>query len=283
MIRIDPYIVLNKEILSRVKANKNFLGTLCGATGSGKSYFSIGVGERYFKDFTVDDIVFTIKEYLDRFQEMKPGSMIIFDEGESFNSRQSMSAQNVEFGTILSMIRFTQVSSIFTLPDIRQVDINLVRLMHAYMYTMDIDRRTCPLWQRTRTGINFFEIRKDRIPQNDSRDFGRMLRYPVMDVIVRNNRTKKCYEKTIKIKELWLNAPSEELLEDYEKLKRKHFNSAMAASKARLKFQEIKERNKMSSQGVDTGTEETIPQNPAPIPQPQTGNNNVLDRIMSGD
>jgi len=260
-IQIPPDLVLNKQIFNRVNANKNWLGVLCGATGSGKSYFSLAVCEKYFKRFTVDSVVFSVKEYLDKFSDCKSGDIILFDEGQEFNSRRAMEQKNVEFGNILSMIRFTQVSSIFTLPDLRQIDVTLVRLMHNYMYTMDIDRKTCPLWQRKRTGINLFEIVKEKIPSKDSRDL--KLRYPVMDVVIRNKRTMKCYEKTIKIKELWCQSPSTELLDDYERLKRRHFDAAMAASKQRLKFQEMKEKNKMSSMGVESAPTQPIPQNPS--------------------
>jgi hypothetical protein len=136
------------------------------------------------------------------------------------------------------------------------------------MYTMDIDRRTCPGWQRTRTGINLFEIVKEKIPSKDSRDL--KLRYPIMDVVVRNKKTMKCYEKTIKVKELWYNAPSDELLEEYEKLKRSHFNAAMAASKSRLKFLEMKERNKMASAGVEQAQHvQDFRPNPAVVVSPE--------------
>jgi hypothetical protein len=89
-----------------------------------------------------------------------------------------------------------------------------------------------------------------------------------MDVVVRNNRTGKCYEKTIKITELWYNAPSQELLDSYEEVKKKHFNAAMAASRARLRHMEMKERNKM---GKESGAYESgqLPQNPVPLNVPE--------------
>lgn len=281
MIKIDPDIILNKQIFNRVKANKNWLGVMCGPTGSGKSFFSLAVCEKFFPRFTVDNIVFSVKEYLDKFGDCRAGDMILFDEGEEWNARRAMESKNVEFGNILSMIRFTQISTIFTLPDLRQIDVTLVRLMHNYMYTMDIDRRTCPVWQRKRTGIHFYEIVKERLPQGSSRDL--KVRYPVMDVVVRNNRTGKCYEKTIKVTELWYNAPSQQLLDDYEQMKKKHFNAAMSASRARLRHLEIKERNKMAASGMNP--ESQIPTNPTPAntPEVQARNQNALLSIMNED
>ena len=288
MIRIDPDIILRKYVKNRIDANKNWLGVMCGATGSGKSYFSLAVCEKFFPKFTIDNVVFSVREYLDKFSELdkagRYGDIILFDEGEEYNARRAMDTKNVEFGTILSMIRFTRISSIFTLPDIRQIDVTLVRLMHNYMYTMDIDRRTCPDWMRKRTGVKFYEITKSAIPNKDSRDLN--LRYPILDVVVKNLNSGTFYEKTIKVKELWYNAPSEEMLTEYEKLKRKHFNKTMRETRARLRAVEMKERNKLSAAGCNLDGEEPnepIPQNP-PIPntpQTQQATQSAMDHILN--
>jgi hypothetical protein len=290
MIRIDPDIVIRKYVQNRITANKNWLSVLCGPTGSGKSYFSLAVCEKFFPKFTVDNIVFSVKEYLDKFNELdkqrRYGDIILFDEGHEYNARRSMDEKNVMMGEILSMIRFTRISSIFTLPDLRQIDVALVRLMHNYCYTFDIDRKTCPQWQKTRTGVKFYEIMHEAIPRKDSRELP--MRYPVMNVVVRNMRTEQLYEKTIKIKELWYNAPSEQLLEDYEKLKRRHFNRALAMSRAKLQAVDMKQRNKLSATGInpdgEDGTPQTpIPQNPAPANTPSTHQEtqNAINSILN--
>lgn len=150
------------------------------------------------------------------------------------------------------MIRFTQISSIFTLPDIRQIDVTLVRLMHNYMFTIDIDRKTCPLWMRSRSGVNFYEIIKEKMPKGDSRDL--KTRFPRMPVIVRNMRTGHYYEKSMKIRELWYQAPSKELLKEYEERKRQHFEAALHVVKQKLKAKDEKDRRRtILTTGIDTG------------------------------
>jgi len=293
-IRIDPDIVIHKYVKNRVASNKNWLGVICGATGSGKSYFSLAVCERHFPRFTVDNIVFSVKEYLDLFTECRAGDIIVFDEGEEWNARRAMEQKNVEFGNILSMIRATQISSIFTLPDIRQIDVTLVRLMHNYIYTMDIDRKTCPLWQRRRTGVNFYEIIKEKLPQGSTRDL--KVRYPVMDVIIRNNTTQKYYEKSVKIKELWYKSPAAELLEQYEAVKKRHFNSALLAARNRLKMRDLKDNQKaMQAEGkIPTGITPD-PDSQAPIgvkahtppvsvtPEMQAASLTLINKIIAHD
>ena len=58
MIEITPELVLKPAIMNRVKANKNWLGVICGATGSGKSYWSLSMCETYFPNFDTNNIVF---------------------------------------------------------------------------------------------------------------------------------------------------------------------------------------------------------------------------------
>ena len=70
MIEIGVDRIIQQQILSRVKGNKNWLGIVCGATGSGKSYWSLALCERYFPDFSTDNIVFSVNEWLKRFTEL---------------------------------------------------------------------------------------------------------------------------------------------------------------------------------------------------------------------
>jgi hypothetical protein len=248
MIEITPDLVLKPAILNRVRANKNWLGVICGATGSGKSYWSLSMCETYFPNFDTNNIVFTINEWLKRFKEIyedgRKGEIIVFDEGEDWNARRSMGTENVEFGKILAMIRFTNISSIFTLPDIRMIDVNLTRLMHNYMYVLDIDRKSpyTPAWQKTRSGAHFWEIVKEKLPDKESKKL--MVRTPRVPILIRNNNTDEVYQKVIKIPKLWLNAPSPKLLDEYEQIKNKHFGRSLGKAMDRIQKAEDKERKK---------------------------------------
>lgn len=285
MLRIDPDLVIRKYVMNRINANKNWLSVLCGATGSGKSYFSLAICEKFFPKFTVDNIVFSVPEYLNKFAELdnnkRHGDILLYDEGQSYNSRKSMSENNIIMGEILGMIRFTRISSIFTLPNPQSIDINVFRLLHTYEYTMDIDRKTCPPWQRNRTGVKFYEIMHDAIPRKDSRDLP--LRYPVMNVMVRNTKTGQLFEKTVKVKELWYHAPSEEIIEAYEQRKRRHFNQALTAARAKIRATETKTRNKMQMMGIDTGEQPDYqPTQPALSVSQETSHNTISEIIGGG-
>jgi hypothetical protein len=257
MIQISPEIVIRMQVMNRVRANKNWLGVICGATGSGKSYWSLSMCEQYFPGFNTDNIVFSVNEWLKRFTELyedkAKGEILIFDEGEEWSARRAMETKNVEFSNILAMIRFTNISSIFTLPDVRLIDVNLMRLMHNYMYVVDVDRKSpsTPEWQRTRSGAHFWEILKEKLPDKQSSNL--MVKYPRVPIRIRNRTTGQCYEKVVKIPKLWFKAPSQGLLDEYEQLKNKHFGKSLGKAMDRIKRAEDKERNKNG--GQDYGSE----------------------------
>jgi hypothetical protein len=250
MIEISPDLVIRKQIINRVRANKNWLGVICGATGSGKSYWSLSLAEQYFPGFNTDNIVFNVSEWLKRFLELyedkAKGELLIFDEGEEWSARRAMEIKNVEFSNILSMIRFTNISSIFTLPDIRLIDVNVIRLMHNYMYVIDVDRKSpsTPEWQRTRSGAHFWEIIKEKLPDKAGTSIFNMVKYPRVPIQIRNRTTGECYEKVVKIPKIWFKAPSSGLLDEYEQLKNRHFSKSLGKAMDRIKQTEEKERKK---------------------------------------
>lgn len=247
MIEIGVDRIINQQIMSRVRGNKNWLGIVCGATGSGKSYWSLALCERYFPGFNTDNIVFSVNEWLKRFTELyednAKGEILIFDEGEEWSARRAMETKNVEFTNILAMIRFTQISSIFTLPDVRMIDINSRRLMHNYMYVIDVDRKSpsTPEWMRTRSGAHMYEIVRDKLPKEGSEFRVKVPRVPIQ---IRNRTTGECYEKTVKIPKVWFKAPSDKLLDEYEQLKNKHFGRSLTKATDRIRAAETKERAK---------------------------------------
>jgi hypothetical protein len=257
MIEISPDLVIKKQILNRVRANKNWLGVICGATGSGKSYWSLALAEQYFPGFNTDNIVFTVNEWLKRFTELyedkAKGELLIFDEGEEWSARRAMETKNVMFSNILAMIRFTNISSIFTLPDVRLIDVNVIRLMHSYMYVIDVDRKSpsTPEWQRTRSGAHFWEIIKEKLPDKAGTSIFNMVKYPRIPIQIRNRATGECYEKVVKIPKIWFKAPSEGLLDEYEQLKNRHFSKSLGKAMDRIKMAEEKDRQKYGSSGED--------------------------------
>ena len=142
--------VLEAEIGSRIKSNRNYIGLVAGDTGSGKSWSSIRIAEMLSPSFTPDNIVFDTISFIRVLKRLTSqaggkGQFIIYDEaGSDLSARRSMSETNVQMSAILEMLRFTLVNVLFTVPSVKQADINISRLAHGHIVAEAIDRARCP-------------------------------------------------------------------------------------------------------------------------------------------
>lgn len=217
--RLTPDDVLDAVPRKLLANNRNWLVVICGPTGTGKSYTSLAIAEKLDPTFSTRKIVFSTEDFLRVFQTCHAGEVIIFEESEELNSRRAMKESNVQMGIILSMIRFTQVSVIFNLPSIAMIDINARRLMHTYLYTVEFDRTTAPPWMRRLSGVFWYEVRNTRLPSKSSDD---QLRYvnPVVN--------------GVKVRKVWFNAPSADLIREYEAMKHEVFWNRLSEAQGRL-------------------------------------------------
>lgn len=217
--RITPDDVLDTVPRRLIANNRNWLAIICGPTGTGKSYTSLKLAEMLDPSFNIHRVVFSTEEFLDRFRTCHAGEVIIFEESEELNSRRAMKESNVQMGIILSMIRFTQISVIFNLPSIAMIDINARRLMHTYLYTVEFDRTTSPPWMRNRSGVYWYQVRNTRLPSKSSDDQLRFVN-PVVN--------------GVKVRKVWFDAPSSELLAEYEALKHRVFWRRLSEAQGKM-------------------------------------------------
>jgi hypothetical protein len=129
---------------NKIKQNKNFLVVITGATGSGKSYAALRWGECMDKEFNVNRIAFTAKEFIYILQQpdLKSGSVIVFDEaGVGLSSREWYSVQNKLLNAIMQTFRWMNLVVIFTVPDFSFVDSQARKLFHMFCETDGINRQ----------------------------------------------------------------------------------------------------------------------------------------------
>lgn len=137
-----------KYILYRIKKNKNFLVTLTGPTGSGKSWSALSMGELLDEEFNVDRVVFSGTELMKLINggTLKSGSVIIWDEaGVNLSNRNWQSAINKMMNFLLQTFRHKNFILIFTVPYHDFVDASTRKLFHADFQTVSISRakNTC--------------------------------------------------------------------------------------------------------------------------------------------
>lgn len=226
----DPWQPTTEEVIDyvinrRIRNNQNWIGAVCGETGSGKSYTALRIGEMVDPNFSADSIVFSVKEFIDTFDSRAPGSLVVFDEGQEWSSRRSMSRKNVELTDIMAMLRFTRVNVLFTVPNIRMVDVSLRRLMHGYLDVEAIDRAHAPPRLRDKSFARIYVLQqRRRLGHEDD------VRPLLPDVpITRGKETRK-----LRINSVLFTAPQPPLLAAYERRKQETFHARLRQARAAL-------------------------------------------------
>jgi len=126
----------------RIKKNKNFMCCITGPTGSGKTYSALSFAQKWDKNFTSNNIVFTPQEFIDLLNSntLKKGSVIIADEfGVSMNSRNWQSVSNQVINYVLQTFRSKNYIVLFTSPDFSFIDTAARKLFHCHMMTAGIN------------------------------------------------------------------------------------------------------------------------------------------------
>jgi len=128
------------------KQNKNWLGIVCGDTGSGKSYSALSLADIIVpRGITIKrNVVFNAVQFLQKLTDksLQKGDILIFDEaGVGMSSREWYSTQNKLMGSVLQTFRNMNVGVIFTTPNLSFIDVQARKLFHNYIETANIDFR----------------------------------------------------------------------------------------------------------------------------------------------
>ncbi len=232
--------VIDHIFLNRIRNNQNVIGAVCGETGSGKSWTALKIGEMVDPHFGPENVVFSAKEFLESFESHSRGEVVIYDEGQEWSARRSMSKKNVEMSDIMTMLRFTQVNVIFTVPDISMVDINLRRLLHLYLDVRPVNRVNGPKKLRNKSVARIYTIKSQRDPSGRG---SRLMRVHPEIPIIRDGA-----KRPVRVDSCQFRAPRPDLVEAYEARKRRAFRERL-------------------NRAVETLGGSSAPRAPAPLPR----------------
>jgi len=186
-----------------LKLNKNFIVSIIGSTGSGKSYSALSMGELIDPKFNISRVIFNALDLMDLINNgnLKSGSVLIWDEaGIGLSSKNWQSKLNKVINYLLQTFRHRNFVLIFTVPYASFIDVSSRRLFHAEFETVSINRSD-----------NTCSIKPKQLQYNPG-----------------NDKWYKKYLKVIKpgegiakIKRWKVPKPSEELVQQYEIMKDK--------------------------------------------------------------
>lgn len=101
----------------------NALIAIFGEPGSGKSLSAITLARLVDDRFTLDNVVYTPEDFLDRLDKASRGTVVIFDEaGVGIPAREWQSLQNKLLNYVLQTFRYQNICVIFTTPHISYID-----------------------------------------------------------------------------------------------------------------------------------------------------------------
>lgn len=193
------------------KKNRNFLGIICGGTGSGKSYSCIKMAECLDPNFNVSQIVFSPEEFMHVINSgvMQKGSVIIFEEaGVGISSKDWFTIQNRLMAFVIQTFRHRNFIVFFNVPNMSFIDFSIRALFHMKFETKRIDMK------KKQVILKPFEIEyNDRFRKT-------LYKYP---------RKRGPGGKIVIVRTMRLGLPEKKLLVAYEKKKDK-FTSELNAS-----------------------------------------------------
>lgn len=139
--------ILNSIFYRRmIKSNQNILISICGKTGSGKSYACLSICESWYQSyfkrpFPVENICFSIEQVMERLVNgnLSPGELIIMEEaGTSMSNLEYQNKLCKLFTYVLQSFRSRNVGIILNLPFFSMLNKTTRMLMHMLLQTIEI-------------------------------------------------------------------------------------------------------------------------------------------------
>jgi len=116
---------------------------ITGKVGSGKSFGALTMALANDPGFCIDRVVFTRTEFMELVRSLEKGSFIVGDEiGSWMDSRDWNTLESRKLSKIIETFRHKQLGVIWTVPQLRQVDINIRTMGDTSMETLKVHRRT---------------------------------------------------------------------------------------------------------------------------------------------
>lgn len=227
-------------LLSYVKERRNTQRPInivfTGETGSGKSYAAIALADMVDPNFSEENVVFTVEEYLsllNRKPRLPQGSVIVFEEaGLGLNNHQWRELQVVIFGKTQQSARYRNIIVFYTVPRLPFIDATTRQLVQLLLEATT-----------TRGVMKPFLIR----PSSDRNDNRPWYVYPKMQVTDKDERTV-----TYEYREIHFPMPRKALSVPYEIKKDAHLTEVFEKMEEAVRQQRLdKEGVKQSEVGIE--------------------------------
>lgn len=193
-----------------INRNKNVIAAITGPTGSGKSYWCIGISELWYKrrfneEFPVEkNVCFSIGKAIRRLDELlksntlRRGEIIIIEEAGIINNALDFQNKISKlFNFVLQSFRKFNIILLFNLPVLSMMNKNSRLLLHSHIIMQSIDEQN-----KTSKCKLFIH----QLNEQSGKSYWKFLRIKMNGVIM-------------PVKKISLSMPSDKIIEIYEKSK----------------------------------------------------------------
>lgn len=199
--------VFLEYVRQRIRNNKNFLCSITGPTGSGKSYSALTLGQALDPAFSIERVAFSPLEFMEILDtDLPAGSVIVFDEaGVGISSQEWQSVANRLINYVLQTFRHKNYIVLFTTPHMGFIAAQSRKLFHCHMETTGILKkaRQCRLKPlliqvNQRSGDVYFKYLRVKRPGQKPQKITR-IRVPLPKKALRNayERKKTAYTQEL--------------------------------------------------------------------------------------
>lgn len=145
--RIDPSMPLHQLFIDRYHKGRDLKVIITSndsETGTGKTTLAFWLADQWQQMFANEPwqaekhATLDVYDYLDKYRNLSPGSVLLLDEAEELDARRSMAGKNVDFSHYWMKMRVRQVTTLLTLPGKSALDSRLMELADVWI---EVQRR----------------------------------------------------------------------------------------------------------------------------------------------
>ena len=211
-----------------------------GETGSGKSYSAMSLAEKVDPNFSTDNVVFTIEQFMAKLNSRPPaGTVIVFDEaGLEISSKEWRDMQIIIFGKTAQSMRYRGIMVFYTVPRLPFIDSTTRQLIQLLLESTS-----------ERGAMKPFLIR----PSSDRNDNRPWYVYPKMTITDKDERTL-----TYEYRSVVFPMPPKSVYVPYEAKKDEYLTGVFTGMEESLrKMREAKEGELVSVEQYEMGVQLT--------------------------
>jgi hypothetical protein len=161
-VRITAEEVLDATVRPALADGRPWICAVAGPTADARAAVARALATRIDPEFTPGRIVTSTEEFLGAFRTCPAKGVILFEVPEAPATAPSIA---VQLGTLVSMLQYTGIVAVLSLPSLSVLDHGSRRLLNAHLMPVVSDPAAMPAGLQGKVGAYWYEVRNVHRPQ----------------------------------------------------------------------------------------------------------------------